>query len=140
MGLYFSSLLSSWLGIQFDVNIPTVFFFSWPSPYFKVSRIARFLNKSIFYGNNFFNYVVNHRSIIKLVISYVKCRIKLDFCRLSQSRFMDYWICGNLSTVTNETVNIKLPFIFDYSTRALYAVSTTKGYAQRICADHGLCC
>ena len=50
MGLYFSPLLSSWLGFQFDVNIPTVFFFSWPSPYFKVSRIARFLNKSIFYG------------------------------------------------------------------------------------------
>ena len=26
------------------------FFFSWPSPYFKVSRIARFLNISIFYS------------------------------------------------------------------------------------------
>ena len=62
------------LSIQFDVNIPTVFFFSWPSPYFKVSRIARILNKSILYGiwcflkkTNFFNYVVNHRSIIKFV-------------------------------------------------------------------------
>ena len=47
---YFSPLLSSLLGIQFDVNIPSVFFFAWPSPCFKISRIARFLIKSILYG------------------------------------------------------------------------------------------
>ena len=47
---YFSPLLSSLLGIQFDVNTATVFFFAWPSPCFKISRIARFLIKSIFYG------------------------------------------------------------------------------------------
>ena len=90
-------------------------FFAWPSPYFKISRIARFLIKSILYGiwcfrnkATFFNYVVNHRAIIKLVICDVKCRIKLDFFRLSESRFMDYWVCGNFCTVSNGTVNINL--------------------------------
>ena len=43
----FSSLLSSLLGIQFDVNIPSAFFFAWPSPCFKISRIVRFLITSI---------------------------------------------------------------------------------------------
>ena len=35
---YFSPLPSSLLGIQFDVNIPSVFFFAWSSPCFKISR------------------------------------------------------------------------------------------------------
>ena len=83
---YFSPLLSSLLGIQFDVNIPTAFLFAWPSPCYKISRIARFLIKSVLYGiwcfrnkATFFNYVVNHSAIIKLVICDVKCRIMLDF-------------------------------------------------------------
>ena len=46
----FSPLLSSLLGIQFDVNIPSVFFLAWPSPCFKISRIVRFLITSILCG------------------------------------------------------------------------------------------
>ena len=112
---FFSPLLSSLLGIQFDVNIPTVFFFAWPSPCFKISRIVRFLIKSVLYGIScfrnkatFFNYVVNHKALIKLVICDVKCGIKLAFFRLSESRSMDYWVCGNFCTVSNGTVNIRL--------------------------------
>ena len=83
---YFSPLLSSFLGIQIDANIPSVLFFAWPSPCFKISRIACFLIKSILYGiwrfrnkATFYNYVMNCRAIFKLVICDVKCRIKFDF-------------------------------------------------------------
>ena len=53
-------------------------------------------------------YVVNYRAIITLVIGDVKCRIKLDSFRLSGSRFMDYWVCGNFCIFSNGTVNINL--------------------------------
>ena len=40
---YFSPLLSSLLGIKFDVNIPSVFFFALPSPCFKILELRAVL-------------------------------------------------------------------------------------------------
>ena len=65
-------------------------------------------------------------SVFLIPLELKWCRI--DFFGLSESRFMDYWICRNFCTVSSGSVNINLYLFscfFDYSVRELFEVSTT---------------
>ena len=93
---HFFPLLSQILGREFALTPPVVFFFCWPSISAKRSAIARYIIKTIIYGLWFFrnkstfrNIRDNHRAIIRFVSFDISSRIRLDFVRLTYSRFPD---------------------------------------------------
>ena len=112
---YFSPLLSQILGKQFAFTPPVVFFFCWPSISAKRSAIARYIIKTIIYGvwlfqnkSTFRNIKDNHRAIIRFVSFDICSRIRLDFVRLTSSRFLDRWSFPPFICVNDRLVNINI--------------------------------
>ena len=112
---HFSPLLSQILGRQFALTPPVVFFFCWPSISAKRSAIARYIVKTIIYGVWFFrnkstfrNIRDNHRAIIRLVSFDISSRIRLDFVRLTSSRFLARWSFPPFISVDGGLVNINI--------------------------------
>ena len=112
---HFSPLLSQILGRQFAFTPPVVFFFCWPPVSAKRSAIARYIIKTIIYGVWFFrnkstfrNIKDNHRAIIRFVSFDISSRIRLDFVRLTSSRFLDRWSFPPFICVNDGLVSINI--------------------------------
>ena len=112
---HFFPLLSQILGRQFALTPPVVFFFCWPSISAKRSAITRYIIKTIIYGVWFFrnkstfrNIKDNHRAIIRFVSFDISSRIRLDFVRLTSSRFLDRWSFPPFICVNDDLVSINI--------------------------------
>ena len=105
---FFASSLNRVLGVTFTISLLFIFFFKWPPVYAKRSRVARYIIKSILYGiwvfrnkATFHNGTVDHCAIIHYVVSDIRNRLKLDFFRLSESKFSSLWLIPDFVSVRN---------------------------------------
>ena len=112
--LHFSPPLSRVLGKQFLASSPVVFFFCFPSISAKKSATARDVI-TIIYGVWFFrnkttfqNIKDNHRAIIGFVSSDIASRVRIDFYRLSSSRFLEQWSFPPFIYVNNGLLNVNI--------------------------------
>ena len=105
---FFAPSLNCVLGVTFTTSLLFIFFFKWPPVSAKRSRVARYLIKSILYGiwvfrnkATFHNGTEDHRAIIRYVVSDIRNRLKLDFFRLSESKFSSLWLIPDFVSVRN---------------------------------------
>ena len=103
------------LGRRFTFSPPVVFFFCWPSISAKRSAIARYIIKTIIYGvwlfrnkSTFQNVKDNHRAIIRYVSFDISSRIRIDFVRLTSSRFLDRWSFPPFISVNDGLLNVNI--------------------------------
>ena len=103
---HFVPLLTSLLGFVFVVNLLFVFFFRWPSIEGRRMRLTTYLVKSILYGiwtfrnkATFHNGREDHRAIIRYISNDIRQRVLLDFSRLTESQFLEFWCLPGFCTM-----------------------------------------
>ena len=72
----------------------------------KRSLVARYIVKSVLYGiwvfrnkATFHNGTEDHHAIIQYIVSDIKNRLKLDYFRLSGSKFSSLWLIPDFVSV-----------------------------------------
>ena len=112
---HFAPALSALLGSPFLATIPTVFFSRWGLADRKRNGITLFLVKSILYAiwsfrnkATFHNGNEDHRAIIKYSLHNIQSRIRLDFSRLSPSRFRYFWATPAIFAMASDVLYIYL--------------------------------
>ena len=110
---HFVPLLSSLLGSAFVVNLLFIFFFRWPSTEKRRARLSIYLVKSILYGiwtfrnkATFHNGREDHRAVIRYISNDIRQWVLIDFSRLAESQFSDFWCFPGFCTVEDESFNI----------------------------------
>ena len=95
---HFKPTLSTLIGVPFESNIVTIFFFRWSSNDLRKNRVAYFLIKTILYAiwcfrnkATFCNNTEDHRAIIKYATYDFLSSVRLDHVRLTSARFADFW-------------------------------------------------
>ena len=115
MWAHFIPALSALLGFPFLANVVTVFFFCWLPNDTKKNRIAYFIIKTILYAiwtfrnkATFHNGNETSSAIVKYALQDISRRIRLDFFRLSPSRFADLWVSPTICAVDSGVLRVFL--------------------------------
>ena len=113
--MHFLPVLSALLGLPFLANILTVFFFRWGPCVRKSDAIARYIIKTILYAiwsfrnkATFRNGNEDQRAIIKYTLHDMSSRIRLDFSRLSLSKFKSFWVTPAICAVVSDDLRLFL--------------------------------